>query len=107
MKGTVDQVWKENISEGKRKKGADCEPVELVEKPQVRAAFQHKALVRVQNENSSEDKAEEQDVHVDHHDSVPALQEEAAEEAPVFRVGVERQDPEVSQEGQGRGEAWE
>jgi hypothetical protein len=59
----------------------------------------------VQNENSSEEDAEEQGDDVDYIESVPALDEEAAEEVSVFRVGVKRQDPEVCQEGQGAGQS--
>ena len=55
--------------------------------------------------SSSEEEAEEQDDHVELHGSNPAMDDESAEEAPVFRVGFERHDPEVSQEGQGGGES--
>ena len=92
---------------GPHDKGEDYEPVELVEQPQVQTSFHHKPPVRVQNENSSEDEAEEQGGYVDVIDNDPALDDETAEEAPVFGVGAECQDPEVCQERQGGGDAWE
>ena len=54
----IDPLGKGKDSVATYQKGADYEPVELVEELQVQTAFLHEPFVCVLNENSSEDEAE-------------------------------------------------
>jgi hypothetical protein len=106
MQSVLDQQRKGKDSVSHHDKGTDCEPIELLKKCEVEEAFLHESLFRVQNEKHSKDEAEEQDVAVDQVNSRPAMDDEAAEEPPVLRVGVKHHDPVDCQEGEGGGQAW-
>ena len=65
-------------------KGTDSDPVELVKKSQVQTTLLHKTFVCVQNENSSEDKAEHESDYVNNANGISSDDEQAAEESPVL-----------------------
>ena len=53
----------------------------------------------MENEDSPKDEAKNHDKDVDKAKSDPGLDEDPAEEAPVRRVGLQQEQPEVGQEG--------
>jgi hypothetical protein len=83
-KSASNQRRKGEYDVAQHHKGADSDQVELVKKSQVQTTLLHETFVCMQNENSSEDKAEHQSVQVNQGNSMSSHDEQAAEGCPVL-----------------------
>lgn len=86
---------------GDDEEGADDDPVERVEQPDIKLAVNNESLVGVENEERSKEEAEFEDVEVEKSHGVPSLDENHAQDSPVLVVIPKHQDPEVGEEGHG------